>query len=177
MRVILKSLLFLLTVDLNAQSIEVEFDKNKDMSGYRTFQFGEMEIITPKDKRIYDKARTQAIVNEAIIDKLKERGLQQVDSNAHLIVSYVIGSMQRSSTYNAGPFGGTPGMDTRSLVTQDYNEGSLIIDLNDVSDHLIWRVNAVTDFTQSNAKSLVDQVVSKGFRKFPNRVKSKKNKK
>lgn len=177
MKLILAFLLFIWAIVLNAQSIEVEYDKKKDMSAYKTFQFGEQEIITPKEKRIFDEAKTRAIANDAIERELIERGLQRVDSNAHLIVSYVIGSMERSSVYNAGPLGGTPGVESSGATMRDYSEGSFIIDLNDRGGNLVWRVNAVTNFTETNLLALIDQTVDTGFRKFPNKPKAKKSKK
>ena len=177
MKLILAFLLFIPAIFLNAQSIEVEYDKKKDMSAYKTFQFGEQEIITPKEKRIFDEAKTRAIANDAIERELTERGLQRVDSNAHLIVSYVIGSMERSSVYNAGPLGGTPGVESSGAIMRDYNEGSFIIDLNDRGGNLIWRVNAVTTFTEANLLPQIDQMVDTGFKKFPNKLKTKKSKK
>ena len=143
------------------------------MTAYKTYQFGEAEVITPKDKRILDEAKTRAIVNSAIELELKERGLQRVDSNAHLVVSYIIGSMDRSSVYNAGPLGGTPGVQSQGAEMRDYSEGSFIIDLNDRSNNLIWRVNAVSNFTEANLLNQIDQVLEKGFKKFPNKPKTK----
>jgi len=154
---------------LNAQTIEVEYNKNKDMTGYKTFQFGETEIITPKDKQRMDEGKTRDIVNEALELELKNKGLQKVDSNAHLVLSYIIGSMERSSIFDAGRLGGTP-----PSVMQDYNEGNLVIDLNDRSNNLIWRVNAVTTFTDANMSSQIEQIIGKGFKKFPNKPKGKK---
>ena len=177
MKLILAFLLFIPAIVLNAQSIEVEYDKKKDMSAYKTFQFGEVEIITPKDKRIFDETKTRAIANDVIERELIERGLQRVDSNAHLIVSYIIGSMERSSVYNAGPLGGTPGVEPSGATMRDYNEGSFIIDLNDRGGNLIWRVNAVTTFTEANLLPQIDQMVDTGFKKFPNKLKTKKSKK
>lgn len=169
-------ILFIAVINLNAQSIDVEFDKKKDMSAYKTYQFGEAEVITPKDKQILDEAKTRAIVNNAIELELKERGLQRVDSNAHLVVSYVIGSMERSTIYNAGPLGGTPGVESNRAVMRDYSEGSFIIDLNDRSNNLIWRINAVSSFTEANLVNQIDQVLDKGFKKFPNKPKTKSKK-
>ncbi len=169
---IISSLLFVSTA-LMAQTIEVEYNKKKDMSAYKTFQFGEGEVITPKDKQTLDEAKTRAIVNRLIEIELKEKGLQRVDSGAHLVVSYIIGSMARSSVFNAGPLGGTPGVQSQGAVMQDYSEGSFVIDLNDRSDNLIWRINAVTSFTNNNLETQVDQVLDKGFKKFPNKPKTK----
>ncbi len=167
-------LLMLITTfgDLRAQTIEVEYNKNKDMSAYKTYQFGEAEVITPKEKRIFDEAKTRSIVNSSIELELESRGLQRVDSNAHLVVSYIIGSMDRSSVFDAGRLGGSA-----PSAMQDYHEGSFIIDLNDRSGNLIWRINAVTSFTEASIKTQIDQVLEKGFKKFPNKPKTKNKKK
>ena len=109
--------------------------------------------------------------------ELNARGLTRVDSNAHLVVSYVIGSMERSAVYNAGPLGGTPGVISSGAVMQDYREGSFIIDLNDRSNNLIWRVNAVSTFSEANVDAQMAVVLEKGFKKFPNKPKVKKSKK
>lgn len=177
MKFILIALLCIASLDLSAQIIEVEYDKKKDMTAYKTYQFGETEIITPNDRRLRDEAKTIASVNEVIVKELKERGLTHVDSNAHLVVSYVIGSMERSSVYNTGPLGGTSGVISSGAVMQDYSEGSFIIDLNDKSNNLIWRINAVSNFTEDNVDVQMAQVVEKGFKKFPNKPKVKKIKK
>ena len=168
MKFVCSTILCIAFGSLSAQTIQVEYNKNKDMTAYRTFQFGEAEIITPKEKRIYDEVKTHSIVSSAIELELNDRGLQRVDSNAHLVVSYIIGSMERSSVFDAGRLGGTP-----PAAMQDYNEGSFIIDLNDRSNNLIWRINAVSAFTESNIQSQIDQILQKGFKKFPNKPKTK----
>lgn len=177
MKFILITLLCIASIDISAQTIEVEYDKKKDMTAYKTYQIGETEIITPNDRRLSDEAKTKAAVQEVIVKELNARGLTRVDSNAHLVVSYVIGSMERSSVYNAGPLGGTPGVISSGAVMQDYREGSFIIDLNDRSNNLIWRVNAVSTFTEANVDAQMAVVLEKGFKKFPNKPKVKKSKK
>ena len=168
---------FLIPVkDLTAQSIEVEYDKKKDMTSYKTYQLGESEVITPKDKQTFDEAKIRAIVNDLIERQLREKGLQRVDSNAHLIVSYIIGSMERSSLYSVGPLGGTPGVESNRTMMQDYSEGSFIVDLNDRSNNLIWRINAISNFAGANIEPQVEQVLAKGFKKFPNKPKTKNKK-
>ena len=166
--------MFISIAELSAQTIEVEYNKKKDMSAYKTYQLGEAEIITPKDKQSSNEAKTRILVSNLIELELKQKGLQRVDSNAQLVVSYIIGSMERSSVYNAGPLGGTPGVQSQGAVMQDYNESSFIVDLNDRGNNLIWRINAVTNFTEDNLERQVDVILQKGFKKFPNKPKVKK---
>ena len=161
---------------VGAQSIEVTFDKAKDMSGYSSFRFGETEVITPQDMRIFDEKGLCQKVNEIIVRELTEKKLQQVDSNAQLIVSYIIGYLERSGIYNAGPLGGTPVSVPGSggAVMQDYKEGAFVVDLNDRSNNLIWRINSTIRYTSTETLRQVEEVVDKGFKKFPNKPRKKK---
>jgi hypothetical protein len=158
-----------------AQSIEVTYDKTRDMSGYRTFRFGEAEVITPQDMRTIDPGKLKEHVNTIIVRELTGRGLQQVDTSAQLVVSYIIGYLERSGVYTAGPLGGTPGAPTApGAVMQDYKEGTFVVDLEDRSDNLIWRISSVIRYSNTETLRQVEEVVGKGFKKFPNKLKKKK---
>ena len=159
-----------------AQDINVEYDKKRDLSGYKSFTFGEGEIITPKDRRQSDAGKLHKWVKEAIGEELKEKGLAQADSLGDLTVSYVIGSQERSDYSQLGPLGTAPGNPSQTW-SRDYQMGKLVIDLNDRNNKLIWRVNATTNGTDTNIEQLIDQVVSAGFKRFslkPKKVKTKK---
>jgi hypothetical protein len=157
-----------------AQEIKITYDKTKDMSGYKTFRFGETEIITPKDMRVFDEKQLREKVNAIITKELMEKKLQQVDSNAQLVVSYIIGYLERSDVYIAGPLGGTPGAVTTGSVMQDFREGTFVVDLADRSNNMIWRINSTIRYSSTETLSQVEQVVDKGFKKFPNKPKVKK---
>lgn len=173
-------ILFLLLAagfSLSAQGIKVEYDKNHDFTVYKTFSFGEGEIITPKDERAVKDETMHGWVRTAITEELKEKGLQLVDSTgADLIVSYVIGSLERRDVEQLGPLGQTPGNDSRTW-SRDYMEGSFVIDLNERNKKRVWRVNASTNTTSNDAGRMISQVVGEGFKKFsikPRKTKKKK---
>ncbi len=157
-----------------AQDILVTFDKTKDFSAYKTFRVGESEVITPKDKRIIDEKVLRQKVDKEIIEELTRKKLQPVDSNAQLVVSYIIGMVERSDVYDPGPLGGTPGLVTRATVVDDFNEGTFVVDLNDRSTNLIWRIEGKIRYTTNDIMQQVDEVLEKGFKKFPNKLKVKK---
>ena len=161
-----------------AQDIKIEYDKDHDFSKYKTFSFGESEVITPQDENVDNNKKLQGWVKEAITRELETKGLKRTDSLGDLSVSYVIGSSKRSEIENVGPLGGTPGMiaQPRSSM-RDYNMGSFIIDLKDKSKNLIWRVNAETILISSEGQSSIDEIVTKGFKKYGKPVKAKKEKK
>lgn len=166
-----------ISFSLSAQGLKVEYDKDHDFTQYKTFSFGEGEIITPKDERTVKDEDLHKWVREAIAEELKEKGLQQADSSgADLVVSYAIGSLNRRDVEQLGPLGQTPGDNSRTW-SRDYAEGSFIIDLNDRSKRRVWRINASTNTSSSDQTRMIDQVVGEGFKKFSLKPKKSKKKK
>ncbi len=167
---------FLMTAfDLHAQEIKVEYDKNRDLTKYRTFVFGESEITTPKDERVFDEKVLHGWVKNSVTKELEEKGLKKSDTTGDLIVSYIVGAIELSETGDLGPFGGTPGIETNRHYANSFRQGNLVIDLNDKSDFLIWRVNAQAVNMSPQAEGYIKEIVAKGFRKFS--IKPKKSKK
>jgi hypothetical protein len=155
------------------QELKVEFDKNRDFTNYKTFRFGEGEIITPKDQQQTNEADIEKWIRSAISRELEMRELTRVDSSADLVVSNVAGSLARSAAGDVGPMGLTPGSMDRTYI-RDYRQGSLIIDLNDRNKLLVWRINATSDMSATGGERMIDQIVEKGFRKYPKPSKKKK---
>jgi len=158
---------------VTAQEIKVEFDKNHDFSQYKTFRFGEQEVITPKDQKQVSDEEIKRWIVKAINTELGLKGLNQVDSASDLVVSYVVGTLSRSDMGNVGPMGMTPGSNERTYI-RDYQQGSLIIDLNDSKNFLVWRINSTTNMGSAAGERLVDQIVQRGFKQFGKPVKKKK---
>jgi len=169
-------LAFLLVASVvRGQELKVEFDKDRDFSKYKTYRFGEGEIITPKDQQQVSEADIDKWIRTAITRELEMRGLTKVDSASDLIVSFAAGTLSRSSMGDAGPMGMTPGSQDRAYI-RDYRQGSLIIDLNDKSNVLVWRINATSDMSTTGGERMIDQIVEMGFRKYPKPSKKKKKK-
>ncbi len=105
-------------------------------------------------------------VKAGVTRELEFKGLKRVDSLADLVVTYVIGTMARSDAQAIGPLGMTPGSDSRTW-SRDYKQTSVIIDLNNRSKYLVWRVNAVADAIGTDAERTIDIVIVRGFKKFP----------
>jgi Domain of unknown function (DUF4136) len=155
------------------QEFKVEYDKSRDFTQYKTFRFGEGELVTPKDQRQMTAEQVDKLIKEAMTRELESKGLQRVDSAADLVVSYVIGTIARSDAGDVGPMGLTPGSMDRTYM-KDYRQGNLVIDLNDKHDIKVWRVNATMEMSSSNAEKIIGEVIQKGFRKYPKPAKQKK---
>lgn len=174
----MRSILFLMAAILfstvvTAQEIKIEFDKSHDFTQYKTFRFGEEEVITPKDQKQVSDEEIKRWIVKAITTELSLKGLKQVDSASDLVVSYVVGTLSRSDMGNVGPMGMTPGSNERTYI-RDYQQGSLIIDLNDSKNFLVWRINSTTNMSSAGGERLVDQIVQRGFKQFGKPVKKKK---
>jgi Domain of unknown function (DUF4136) len=158
------------------QTINVEYDKTHDFSHYKTFRFGESQIITPDDqKKIPDKLLDKWIIT-AIDEELQLKGLKRNDSTADLTITYAAGTLARSDIEKIGPVALTPGQDANRSFMYEYRQTSLIIDLNDRSNNLVWRINSTTNMTSAEGEQLVDAIVEKGFKKFGKAPKRKKKK-
>jgi len=168
-----KSFIFLLlltgAIEGIAQNIDVEYDKDRDFTVYKTFSIGEHDIITPKDQRKISDDQIHKWVQGAIISELKDKGLTHMDSLGDLRVSYIIGSVERSNLRSSETGGIGAG-----VVTSDYEESSFVIDMNDRKNFLVWRINGVTSTGSPNANSMIEEVVAKGFKKFSIKPKKKK---
>lgn len=158
--------------------IKVESEPGTDFSRYKTFMFGEGEIITPKDLRQVPDSTLHKWVKGAIQEEFRKKGLKQVTVSPDLIVSYITGTQTRSDAGDVGPLGLTPGGNTTQTYLRDYRQGSLVIDLNDQKNSkLVWRVNAMMNTNNPDAKQSIDQIVVKGFKKFSIKPKREKKKK
>ena len=176
MRILTLLIPLLVVVTTFGQDINVEYDKNRDLSHFKSFTLGSGEIITPKDRRTGNEAKLHEWVKTAISNELKGKGLQQLDSAGDLLATYVIGTQQRTDFSQLGPLGVSPDNSSQTW-SRDYQLGSLIIDLNDKSHNLIWRINATTNAAAMDIHVLIDQVVSAGFKKFSLKPKKEKKKK
>jgi hypothetical protein len=157
-----------------AQSVEAEYDKKRDFSHYKTFSFGESQITTPSDQKLIDDKIMDAWIVRAITRELEMKGLKRRDSMPDLIATYAEGTLARSDTERLGPLALTPGANPDRSFTYEYKQSSLVIDLNDRSGNLIWRVNSTTNMTSSEIERTVDAIIQKGFKKFAKPAKKKK---
>jgi hypothetical protein len=157
-----------------SQELKVEFDKKHDFTRYKTYSFGESEVITPKDQKQISDQDWHTWVMAALEEEMKEKGLTKADSVGDIVLSYVVGSLARTQVENLGPMGMAPGDQSR-VWNRDYSQGSLIIDMNNRQGFKIWRVYATTNASTPDPIRMINQVVGEGFKKFS--VKPKKGKK
>ncbi|MBS1682631.1 MAG: DUF4136 domain-containing protein [Bacteroidetes bacterium] len=161
---------------LKSQGIKVEYDKNSDFSIYKSFSFGESQVITPPDQKQVSDAVIDKWVKNAVTRELEHKGLKPVKEAADLVVTYAVGTMARSDMEPIGPLGQTPGTPGTNATSwsRNYQQTSLIIDLNNKSNFLVWRINSFADMVSSDAERTIDSIVERGFKKFGKSGKKKK---
>jgi hypothetical protein len=169
---ILTAFLFCLSFHASSQEINVEYDKHHDFSKYKTFSFGESQVVTPEDQKLLSDATLDKWIKSGVTRELEYKGLKPADSLADLVITYMIGTMARSDAQPVGPLGMTPGSNDRTW-SRNYRQTSLIIDLNNRNNFLVWRINAVADVIGADAERAIDLIVVKGFKKFKKSVKKK----
>jgi hypothetical protein len=165
-------LLLLVSCYSFAQEIKVEYDKKHDLTKYRTFSFGESQVITPPDQKQVSDATVDKWIKNGVTRELEFKGLKRVDASGDLLITYAVGTMPRSDMQAIGPLGQTPGSNATTW-SRNYNQTSLIIDLNDKSSYLVWRINATADVVTDGERT-VDMIVERGFKKFGKPLKKKK---
>lgn len=172
----LLSLFLFVSFYSSAQDLQVEYDKKKDFSHYKTFRIGDSEIITPKDQVKKSDGSLQKLIIQEVTEELIEKGLKlSQDSVADLVVSFVVGSAARTDMQQLGPLGMTPGSDATTW-SRDFIIENLIIDLNDRNNNLVWRVTSTSSSGMSDSKTMVDAIVSAGFKKLSLKAKKEKKK-
>jgi hypothetical protein len=169
----LTGLLFVISTCTFGQGISVEYDKTHDFSKYKTFSFGESQVITPQDQKQISDAVIDKWIKNSVSSELEFKGLKRVDSLADLVVTYAVGTMARSDSQPIGPLGQTPGS-TATSWSRNYQQTSLIIDLNSRNNSLVWRINSFADIIGKDSERTIDLIVERGFKKFGKPIRKKK---
>ena len=174
MKLIVIPFLLLLFNLANSQTVEVEYDKKRDFTIYKTFSFGESQITTPADQKGVPDTDMNSWIRNAVSSELKRIGLNAVDSIANLVVSYEQGTLGRTDSEQLGPLGLTPGSNPDRNFNYQYRQSSIVIDLADRNGNLIWRINSTTNMTNALTEGIVIGIVKRGFRKFDKLYRKKK---
>jgi len=126
-----------------AQKVTIDYAHDYDFKSVKTFQF-----VESKDSKASDSLMDGRI-KDAIINRLTESGLTQVEADPNIYVTYGI-TTQKNAVYNttsmgyggfgAGWRGWGMSMGSSTTTESTYTEGTLIIDAYDSGDKkLVWR--------------------------------------
>jgi len=127
----------------SAQKVTIDYAHDYDFQSVKTFQY-----VESKDSKASDQLMDGRI-KDAIIKRLTEGGLTQVEADPNIYVTYGI-TTQKNAVYNTtsmgyggyglGWRGWGMGMGSSTTTESTYTEGTLIIDAYDSGDKkLVWR--------------------------------------
>ena len=167
-------LLVLVGCDLETS---VDYDRDVDFSVLKTYALAgrqHPEVSDIVHKRIL----------ESISGQLELKGLQKVDSDPDVYVTYhgddneqtVIDTTHYGYGYGTGWYwGGYGGVSSSTSRVRTYREGTLVIDIYRAKEkELIWRgivTGTISDNPKKNEKN-INKGVAKVFKKFPPPAKS-----
>lgn len=185
MKIIASLIVFLMTHNLSFAQVNTDYDKSTDFSKYKTYTFAGWQKNSDQVLNDIDKKR----ILDAFKAEFASRNMTLVTENGDATVSlYLVIDKKTSTTaytdFNGGMgYGigmrrgwgmGVGGLGMGSATTtynqNDYNEGTLVVDLYDeVSKSLIWQgtlQSVVSDKTSKRDKT-IPKKISKLMGKYP----------
>ena len=150
-----------------AQKVTIDYAHDFDFKAVKTFQYVETTDSNSKDQLMDGR------IKDAIIQQLTGAGLQEIDSDPGIFVTYHITSKDNTvfntTGYGYGGFGrgwGRWGGMGGSAVTttSTYTEGTLIVDAYEASDKkMVWRGTGTVTVKSKPEKraAQIDKIVTK----------------
>jgi len=159
----------LAAVPLAAQKTDVQFDREADLSKYKTYSW----IASKRPAQPLN----EKIIQRGVDDALAKIGLAKAPegSKGDLEVAYHVAVEERTEVvgYDYGYYPGRWRRMGGGMVTYNeykYQQGTLILDLIDAAKHeMVWR-GVATDTVPSNqgkAEKAMAKVAKKWFAKWP----------
>ena len=156
-----------------------DFDPSAEFSAFRTFVFTGLKA-RGDEVGVLDNSLLRKRIEAMVGQQLTAKGLRQVgvEDRSDLLVHFWVGvkDEQRveSTDMAGGPYGGRYGTGTGyyggSVITYEYEEGTLIVDLAESSKkELVWRATIVAILRGSPEENLelVNKGVAKAFEAYP----------
>ena len=156
--------IFVLAAFAVSQKTNVDWDHNiTDFSKYRTYTW--VKPLRPTSNPLMD----QRIV-AAVDAQLAAKGLQKVENDGDLLVTYNAGVKRETSAVATGMGGWRMGGGMGRIDPVTESRGTLVVDISQGQNKaLIWRGTAtdtLSDSSEKNAKK-IEKAVEKIFKNYP----------
>lgn len=186
----------LLLVISSCSSVKISnnWDKEVDFDTFKTYSLYPWDKQNDKVLNDYDKLTIEG----AIKNEMNKRGYKHVEKKGELVVSVFV-IIEEKTSYQSytnhyagwagygggwghygggGYYGWGAGYNATTFYSTDYNQGTLIIDIFRLKDkRLIWQGMASgevkTDLEKRDKR--LPMTISQVYRKYPARVKNKKD--
>jgi hypothetical protein len=160
--------LLLIAAPAFAQKITIDYAHDYDFDAVKTFQYVDTKDTDSKNELM------DARIRDAIIRELEEGGLQQVDADPDLNVTYHI-TTKDNTVFTTTGFGyggwgpgwgtwGGVGMTGSTTTASTYTMGTLIIDAYEPAENkLVWRGTGTVTVKSKPEKQMqqVDRILAK----------------
>jgi hypothetical protein len=175
-RALLVAMMIAFAAGCSTMSVNTDYSIDADFSQFRTFQYQNSD----NDIEAASPLVHQRIVN-AIRQGMSNSGLQEVDSNPDVYVTYHGSTTQQirfDTTYMSMSNWHRPGWHSGMGVTSSstrattITQGTLVIDIWDASTNtLVWRAIATDTLRQNPERNTaaINRAVERAFRSFPPR--------
>lgn len=171
----------LLSLDALGQSIKTKTAKGVDITKYETFTVMKGEFMTPPEEQKIDEEELFQAFRKATISEMEMRGFKYVpDSSAQLYVSYVAGAYDLNQAGTMGPLSQTPAsnpseMNQSRTWSRESRQGMMVIDIADAhKKDEIWSATGSLTIDGVDINRVLEGMIYKAFKKFPNKNKKKK---
>ena len=171
----LLAVLALMTVPAMAQKVTVDYAHDFDFESVKTFQY----VDTPDSNA--DNSMMDERIGQMILKELKEGGLQQVESDPDIYITYHSTSQENTSynttSFGYGGYGGGwggygdygwdgygGGMGSSTTYATTYEVGTLLIDAYDAEEKkMIWRGTGTVTIKDKPEKQIkqVEKILTK----------------
>ena len=158
-------------------SVTSDYDPSADFSSYQTYSWAERTPAGDDDPRVYNSV-TMRRVRTAVERALGDKGFEKVDSSGDFMVAWH-GALEGRMSYRTinGHYGygwgWYGGMGASSTYVNEWDEGTLLVDLIDGrSNELVWRGSATGTVDQGEstpveAQRMLDEAASRLLETFP----------
>jgi len=175
-------LVFTFIVKSVAQKVTIDYEKSTDFSEYKSYTFLGWQENINQIMNDFDMKR----IREAFQDEMSKRKLENVESDADIVISLFLVEEQKTSTTSytnyygmgagrgyrrggrRGGWGG--GHSTTNYSESDYLEGTMVMDVFDGrSQEMIWQGVATKTINEKPEKREkgIPKAVQKLMKKFP----------
>jgi hypothetical protein len=172
-------ILLLFSTSVTFAQIKSDYDKDADFSKYNTYSFAGWAENSDQSINDIDKKR----ILSALKSEMDERGLELVESGGDAQFTLFVVIDQKTSTtaytnytggmgYGGGWGWGYGGMGsaTTTYSEQDYNEGTLVVDMYDTDEkNLVWQgvITSVVKTKPEKREKNINKKIGKLMKKFP----------
>jgi hypothetical protein len=152
-----------------------DYDKDADMSAYKTYSWLTEEQIESKGTNpLYYNELNDKRIKQAVYEQMKRRGFTYSNETQPLEMHYhIIVEDKTLVTTEPGGYGYGPVFESKRKQAYPYRQGTLIIDLMDTKNKtLVWRggaTSAIESEISKNPEEAIRKGVEKIFEKFPYR--------